>query len=49
MSIVYPKPKCKFGKYNMVVSATYVTCPESPTPVTTQEARRKDKVKIPLF
>lgn len=30
MHLIYPKPKCKFGKRDMVVSATYVSCTETP-------------------
>jgi hypothetical protein len=29
-STSYPTPKCKFGKSDMVVLATYVTCTPSP-------------------
>lgn len=28
---IYPHPKCRFGKNDMVVDATYVLCTESPT------------------
>lgn len=26
MNILFPKPKCKFGKHDLVVDATYVMC-----------------------
>lgn len=30
MYLIYPHPKCKFGKRDMVVDAIYVTCTEKP-------------------
>lgn len=33
MNIIYPRPKCKFGKHSLVVDATYVTCTTEPTPI----------------
>ena len=26
MKLLYPHPKCKFGRSDMIVDATYVTC-----------------------
>jgi hypothetical protein len=31
LDAIYPRPKCKFGKYDMVVDATYVLCTTTPT------------------
>ena len=39
MAYVYTKPKCKFGKNDMVVDATYVLCTTSPTAIEEKEAR----------
>lgn len=33
LQILYPKPKCKFGKHDLVVDATYVLCTTRPTPI----------------
>lgn len=44
LQILYPKPKCKFGKYDMIVDATYVLCTTSPTAIEEHEARHRDKV-----
>lgn len=33
LSMVYPHPKCKFGKHSLVVEATYVFCTTEPTPI----------------
>jgi hypothetical protein len=30
MYLIYPHPKCKFGKKDRVVNAIYVTCTEKP-------------------
>lgn len=46
MNLIYTKPKCKFGKYNMVVDATYVACTTGPTPIEEREGRHMTKVKI---
>jgi DsbC/DsbD-like thiol-disulfide interchange protein len=46
LQILYPKPKCKFGKFDMVVDATYVLCTTSPTAIEEREAHHRDKVKI---
>lgn len=47
MQLLFPKPKCKFGK--LVVDSTYVLCTTSPTAIEEQEAHHKQKVKIPIF
>lgn len=44
LQILYPKPKCKFGRYDMIVDATYVLCTTSPTLTEEREAHHKDKV-----
>ena len=44
MQQTYPSPKCKFGKMDNVVAATYVLCTSSPTATEQTEARHKDKV-----
>jgi hypothetical protein len=36
---LFPKPKCKFGKNDMTVDATYVLCTTSPTAIEATEAR----------
>lgn len=46
LATVYAHPKCKFGKYNMVVDATYVSCTTSPTKIEEYEPRHRNKVKI---
>jgi len=44
MQLLFPKPKCKFGRFDMIVDATYVACVTSPTPMESHEARHKEKV-----
>lgn len=44
LEVLYPHPKCKFGKFDMVVDATYVLCTTSPTLTEEHEARHRDKV-----
>jgi hypothetical protein len=46
LEAVYPHPKCKFGKYDMVVDATYVLCTTSPTRIEDLEPRHRNKVFI---
>ena len=41
---LFPHPKCKFGRNDLVVDATYVLCTTSPTPVEQLEGRHKNKV-----
>lgn len=31
MYLVYPSPKCRFGRKNMIVNAHYISCLEKPT------------------
>lgn len=44
LQYVYTKPKCKFGRHDKVVDATYVLCTVSPTPIESTEARHAGKV-----
>lgn len=48
MWLIHPKPMCRFGKDNMIVTATYVACSEAPTGVTEKEATKKEKVSRPF-
>ena len=41
---IYPHPKCKFGRYDMIVDATYVKCTTRPTAIEELEPRRRHKV-----
>jgi len=49
MELIYPKPKCKFGKRDMVVSATYVSCTESPLDVLAIEGKHKNRQAVCLM
>ncbi|MFO0117008.1 MAG: hypothetical protein ACK521_05140 [bacterium] len=40
MQLIHPKPVCKFGRSDMVVPATYVTCSPKPTGLDEKEAHR---------
>ena len=40
---IYPKPKCRFGRRDLTVSATYVSCRTEPTTYGMKEARRGEK------
>jgi len=44
MELVYPKPKCKFGRNDRIVAATYVSCSESPISQLDLEGRHKNRV-----
>ena len=44
MSLLYPRPKCKFGANDRIVSATYVKCHERPLKTEDWEGKSKDKV-----
>ena len=46
MSLLYPRPKCKFGANDRIVSATYVKCHERPLKTEDWEGKSKDKVSI---
>ena len=41
MVLIHPKPVCKFGRTDMVVPATYVSCSPKPTGINDLEARRQ--------
>lgn len=43
MELIYPHPKCKFGKYDMIVSATYVSCTENPLDMFSLEGKHKNR------
>jgi hypothetical protein len=49
MEAMFPKPKCKFGKNDKVVDATYVTCSPAPLGIIEREARKANKVNIFFF
>ncbi len=40
---IYPRPKCRFGKTDRTVAATYVPCTTSPRKHTEVEAHRRQK------
>jgi hypothetical protein len=46
LAILFPKPKCKFGKKNLIVDATYVLCQASPLGTEDLEGKHSDKVRI---
>ena len=46
MSLIYPKPKCKFGANDRIVDATYVKCHTRPLSMEDKEGKSKDKVSI---
>ena len=46
MELVYPNPKCKFGRRDMIVAALYVSCTENPLGATDVEGRHADRVRI---
>ena len=48
MATDFPKPKCKFGRNDKVVDATYVTCSPAPLAVDQKEAR-KHSDRVTLF
>jgi hypothetical protein len=43
MELVYPNPKCKFGRRDMIVAALYVSCTENPLGATDVEGRHADR------
>ena len=43
MNVIFPKPKCRFGKSDRTVSAVYVTCATSPRKYGELEPRRRNK------
>ncbi len=44
MTLLYPKPKCKFGANDRIVDATYVKCHTKPLSMEDKEGKSKDKV-----
>ena len=44
MTLIYPRPKCKFGANDRIVDATYVKCHERPLKTEDAEGKSKDKV-----
>ena len=46
MDLLYPKPMCKFGSNDRVVSATYVKCTEKPSAMEDLEGKNKAKVSF---
>ncbi len=49
MSLIYPKPKCKFGANDRIVEATYVKCHTRPLSMEDKEGKSKDKVSSDLI
>jgi len=45
MNLIHPNPKCKFGRNDMIVSATYVSCSAAPIGPSDKEARKGEKVR----
>lgn len=43
MHLVHPRPKCKFGRHDMIVDATYVTCSKKPLTVDLYEGKHADR------
>ncbi len=48
MTLLYPRPKCKFGANDRIVEATYVKCHEKPLTMGDLEGKSKDKVGLAL-
>ena len=48
MSLLYPSPKCKFGRNDRVVDAAYVRCTEEPLTVDMSEGNRLNRVSQTL-
>ena len=46
MALVYPRPKCKFGRNDKIVDAAYVHCREAPTPMEELEGHHANRVSI---
>ena len=47
MTLLYPRPKCKFGSNDRIVDATYVKCHQRPLATEDWEGHSKDKVSAP--
>lgn len=43
MHLIYPSPKCKFGKHSMIVPATYVSCTTKPLHVDEVEGKKANR------
>ena len=43
MQLIHPKPKCKFGRNDMIVAATYVSCTQKPIGVSDAEAKKNER------
>ena len=46
MALLYPRPKCKFGRNDKIVDAAYVHCRESPTAMDELEGHHANRVSI---
>ena len=46
MTLLYPRPKCKFGANDRVVEATYVRCHTTPLKMEDNEGKSRDKVSL---
>jgi len=46
MTLLYPRPKCKFGANDRIVEATYVKCHDRPLKTEDSEGKSKDKVSL---
>jgi len=44
MNLLYPKPKCKFGRHDKIVSATYVSCSENPLKMEDVEGKHSSRM-----
>lgn len=45
LEAIYPRPKCKFGKHDLIVDATYVLCATKPTKIEDTEPRHRHMVR----
>jgi hypothetical protein len=48
LEALFPHPKCRFGKNDLIVDATYVLCTTSPLAVEEFEGRHSNKVSSNL-
>jgi hypothetical protein len=46
LETLFPHPKCRFGKNDLIVDATYVLCTTSPLAVEELEGRHSNKVSL---
>jgi hypothetical protein len=44
MQLLYPHPMCKFGRHDKIVSATYVSCTESPLSMEANEGKHNNRL-----